>query len=148
MEMTGVVIAILPERSGTSQRGEWKTQSYVIETQEQYPKHLCFEVFGADRIAQFNIQGGETITVSFDIDARQWQDKWYNSIKAWNVVRPGQQQPPQNGYQQGGQQGGWNNPAAGAQAAQQAQQQAMANAVPNGQPAPPNAQGQSDDLPF
>ena len=86
--MTGVVIAILPERSGTSQRGEWKSQSFVIETQEQYPKHLCFEVFGADRIAQFNIKGGETITVQFDIDARQYQDRWFNSIKAWNVIRP------------------------------------------------------------
>ena len=150
MEMTGVVIAILPERTGTSVRGEWKTQSYVIETQEQYPKHLCFEVFGADRIAQFNIQGGETITVSFDIDARQWQDKWFTSIKAWNVIRPGQQQPPQGGYQQGGQQWGANNPAAGAQAAAQAQQQAMRSAVPNGQPAPqtPPPAGDADNLPF
>ena len=150
MEMTGVVIAILPERTGTSARGEWKTQSYVIETQEQYPKHLCFEVFGADRIAQFNIQGGETITVSFDIDARQWQDKWFNSIKAWNVVRPGQQQPPQGGYQQGGRQNTEVQPHSQPTAQQviQQQQQAMQSAVPNGQPAPSNAQGQSDDLPF
>lgn len=150
MEMTGVVIAILPERTGTSARGEWKTQSYVIETQEQYPKHLCFEVFGADRIAQFNIQGGETITVSLDIDARQWQDKWFNSIKAWNVVRPGQQQPPQGGYQQGGRQNTEVQPHSQPTAQQviQQQQQAMQSAVPNGQPAPSNAQGQSDDLPF
>ena len=136
MEMTGVVIAILPERSGTSQRGEWRSQSFVIETQEQYPKHLCFEVFGADRIAQFNIKGGETITVQFDIDARQYQDRWFNSIKAWNVIRPGQQ--------------------AGAQAAYQAQQAAMVGA-PNPtnpqNPYPPKQQpvapaGQADSLPF
>lgn len=148
MEMTGVVIAILPERSGTSQRGEWKSQSFVIETQEQYPKHLCFEVFGADRIAQFNIKGGETITVQFDIDARQYQDRWFNSIKAWNVIRPGQQAPAQGGYNVG-------NPQAGAQAAQAAQQAAMAgasgqtnssNPFPPKQPAQP--QGNSDDLPF
>lgn len=148
MEMTGVVIAILPERSGTSQRGEWKSQSFVIETQEQYPKHLCFEVFGADRIAQFNIKGGETITVQFDIDARQYQDRWFNSIKAWNVIRPGQQAPVQGGYNVG-------NPQEGAQAAQAAQQAAMAgasgqtnssNPFPPKQPAQP--QGNSDDLPF
>lgn len=148
MEMTGVVIAILPERSGTSQRGEWKSQSFVIETQEQYPKHLCFEVFGADRIAQFNIKGGETITVQFDIDARQYQDRWFNSIKAWNVIRPGQQAPVQGGYNVG-------NPQTGAQAAQAAQQAAMAgasgqtnssNPFPPKQPAQP--QGNSDDLPF
>lgn len=154
MEMTGVVIAILPERSGTSQRGEWKSQSFVIETQEQYPKHLCFEVFGADRIAQFNIKGGETITVQFDIDARQYQDRWFNSIKAWNITRPGQQAPIQGGYNVG-------NPQAGAQAAQAAQQ-AMASSAnaagvanpmnpqnpypPRQQPSQP--QGNSDDLPF
>ena len=146
--MTGVVIAVLPERSGTSQRGEWKSQSFVIETQEQYPKHLCFEVFGADRIAQFNIKGGETITVQFDIDARQYQDRWFNSIKAWNVIRPGQQAPVQGGYNVG-------NPQTGAQAAQAAQQAAMAggscqtnssNPLPPKQPAQP--QVDSSDLPF
>ena len=148
MEMTGVVIAVLPERSGTSQRGEWKSQSFVIETQEQYPKHLCFEVFGADRIAQFNIKGGEKITVQFDIDARQYQDRWFNSIKAWNVIRPVQQAPVQGGYNVG-------NPQTGAQAAQADQQAAMAggscqtnssNPLPPKQPAQP--QGDSSDLPF
>lgn len=149
MEMTGVVIAILPEHSGTSQRGEWKSQSFVIETQEQYPKHLCFEVFGADRIAQFNIKCGETITVQFDIDARQYQDRWFNSIKAWNVIRPGQQAPAQGSYNVG-------NPQAGAQAAYQAQQAAMVGAPnpmnqqnlfpPAQQPGAPA--GQADNLPF
>lgn len=149
MEMSGVVIAILPERSGTSQRGEWKSQSFVIETQEQYPKHLCFEVFGADRIAQFNIKCGETITVQFDIDARQYQDRWFNSIKAWNVIRPGQQAPAQGSYNVG-------NPQAGAQAAYQAQQAAMVGAPnpmnqqnlfpPAQQPGAPA--GQADNLPF
>lgn len=148
MEMTGVVIAILPERSGTLQRGEWKSQSFVIETQEQYPKHLCFEVFGADRIAQFNIKGGETITVQFDIDARQYQDRWFNSIKAWNVIRTGQQAPVQGGYNVG-------NPQTGAQAAQAAQQAAMAGAsgqTNSSNPLPPKqpaqSQGDSSDLPF
>ena len=71
MELQGKVIAVLPERSGVSQRGEWKAQSYVIETHEAYPKKLCFDVFGADRMAQFNIQSGEEILVSFDIDAHE-----------------------------------------------------------------------------
>ena len=149
MEMTGVVIAVLPERSGTSQRGEWKSQSFVIETQEQYPKHLCFEVFGADRIAQFNIKGGETITVQFDIDARQYQDRWFNSIKAWNVIRPGQQVPFQGVYNVG-------NHQTGAQAAQASQQAAMAvapNPMNPNNPFPPaqqsaHPQGDSSDLPF
>ncbi len=91
MEIQGKVIAVLPERSGVSARGEWKSQTYVIETQEQYPKKMAFDVFGADRLAQFNIQSGEVINVSFDIDAHEYQGRWFNSIRAWNVTKVSQQ---------------------------------------------------------
>ena len=91
MELQGKVIAVLPERSGVSARGEWKAQSFVIETHEQYPKKLCFDVFGADRLAQFNIQSGEELLVSFDIDAHEYQGRWFNSIRAWNVTKVSQQ---------------------------------------------------------
>lgn len=94
MELTGRIIAVLPERSGVSARSgaEWRCASYVIETMEQYPRKMNFEVFGSDRIQQFNIQAGETMTVSFDIDAREFhrQDgtvSWINSIRAWKVDR-------------------------------------------------------------
>lgn len=90
MEFTGKIIAILQPRSGTSKNGnEWKVQEYVIENHDQYPRKMCFDVFGADKIEQFNIQMGEELTVSFDIDARQWQDRWFNSIRAWKVERVG-----------------------------------------------------------
>ena len=89
MEFSGKVIAILPVRTGVSKTSgnEWKVQSYVVENHDQYPRRMCFEVFGADKIDQFNIQMGEELNVSFDIDARQWQDKWFNSIRAWKVDR-------------------------------------------------------------
>jgi hypothetical protein len=87
MEITGKIILVLPERSGVSARGEWKAGSYVIETHEQYPKKMVFDVFGADRLAQFNIQAGEELIVSFDIDAHEYQGRWYNSVRAWNVQR-------------------------------------------------------------
>ena len=91
MEIQGKVIAVLPERSGVSARGEWKSQTYVIETQEQYPKKMAFDVFGADRLAQFNIQSGEVINVSFDIDAHEYQGRYFNQICAWNVTKVSQQ---------------------------------------------------------
>ena len=91
MEIQGKVIAVLPERSGVSARGEWKSQTYVIETQEQYPKKMAFDIFGADRLAQFNIHSGEEILVSFDIDAHEYQGRWFNSIRAWNVTKVSQQ---------------------------------------------------------
>ena len=88
MEITGKIIAVLPERGGVSKTGnEWKMQEYVLETHEQYPKKICFNVFGADKIAQFNIQAGDEMTVSFDINAREYNGRWYNDIRAWKVDR-------------------------------------------------------------
>lgn len=89
MEFIGKIIAVLPAKGGVSNRtgNEWKAQEYVIEdsTSSQYPRRMCFEVFGADKIAQFNIQVGQDLKVSFDIDANQWQDRWFNRIRAWKV---------------------------------------------------------------
>ena len=88
MEITGKIIAVLPERGGVSKTGnEWKMQEYVLETHEQFPRKMCFNVFGADKIAQFNIQAGEEMTVSFDINAREYNGRWYNDIRAWKVDR-------------------------------------------------------------
>ena len=88
MELSGKIIMVLPERGGVSQRSgsEWKVASYILETLEQYPKKCCFEVFGSDRIANFNIQVGQMLTVSLDIDAREFNGRWYNQIRAWKVV--------------------------------------------------------------
>ena len=86
MELQGKVIAALPERSGVSARGEWKSQEFVIEYQEgQYPRHLVFTVFGADRLQRFNIQIGQTVLVAFDIDAREWNGRWFTDIRAFDV---------------------------------------------------------------
>ncbi len=90
MELIGKIIQVLPERSGTSARtgSEWRMGSYVLETTtDRFPRKMMFEVFGSDKIQQFNIQVGEMLRVSFDIDAREYQGRWYNSIRAWNVDR-------------------------------------------------------------
>lgn len=91
MEITGKIIAVLPEQGGTSKNGnEWKKQEYVLEIndQSQYPKKVCFQIFGADRIEQAAIQPGENLTVSIDIDSREYQGRWFTNISAWKVERP------------------------------------------------------------
>ena len=87
MELIGKAIAALPVKSGVSQRtGEqWQSREYVIETQEQYPKKMCFEVFGTDKLKEFNIRNNDLIKVHFDITAREYNGKWYNSVRAWKV---------------------------------------------------------------
>ena len=93
MDLSGNVIAVLEPRGGVSKTGNpWKVQEYVIETHDQYPRRMCFDVFGEDKITQFNIQVGEELTVHFDVDAREWQGRWFNSIRAWKVERVSAQQ--------------------------------------------------------
>lgn len=89
MEITGKIIAVLPIQGGTSKSGnEWKKQEYVLETHDQYPKKVCFQIFGSDRIDQAAIQAGEELTVYFDIDSREYQGRWFTNISAWKVERP------------------------------------------------------------
>ena len=89
MELTGKIIAVLPANSGVSQRtgNPWMSQEYVIEVPGQYPRKCVFNIFGEDRIKQFNIQMGEELTVSFDIDAREYNGRWFNDIRAFNIQR-------------------------------------------------------------
>lgn len=89
MEFTGKIIAVLEARGGVSSRtgNPWKTQDYVIEeTMGQFPKRMAFNVFGEENISRFNIQVGQELTVSFDINAREYNGRWYNDIRVWNVA--------------------------------------------------------------
>ena len=151
MEIQGKIIVVLPERSGVSQRGnQWRSISYVLETQEQYPKKLAFDVTN-EKIDQLNIQLGEILTVQFDINAREYNGRWFNSVNAWNVIRQTQQAPTQGGGFSG-------NVQSGAQAAQQAMESSanaagFANQMNPQNPYPPRQQaeqpqGDSSDLPF
>lgn len=89
MEITGKIIVVLPAEEGVSKRtgNAWKSQNFVIETNDQYPRKCCFNVFGEEKLKQFNIQQGEIMTVSFDIDAHEYNGRWYNDIRAWQVNR-------------------------------------------------------------
>ncbi len=141
MDLTGKVIAILQAQSGVSARtgNSWMSQEYVLEVPGQYPRKMVFRIFGEDRIKQFNIQPSEEITVQFDIDAHEWQGRWFNEIRAYNIIRgqiaqtvpqatTGSPFPPQQPM---------------AQATDQ--QTATAPFPPAQEPA---AEGSADDLPF
>ena len=89
MELTGRIIAVLEAKSGTSSKtgNPWMMQGYVIEVPGQYPRRCAFTVFGEDKIKQLNIQNGEDLTIQFDIDAREYNGRWYNDFRAYNVIR-------------------------------------------------------------
>ena len=135
MDLTGKIIAVLPARSGVSQRtgNSWMVQEFVLEVPGQFPHHMVFNVFGEERLKQYNIQQGQDYTVSFDIDAREFNGRWYNDIRAYNVAPAG-------------------SVVAAAQATpfppQQAAPVAEASAAPFPPAQEPAGEGSADDLPF
>ncbi len=136
MELIGKIIQVLPLQSGTSKAGNaWKKQEYILETLgTQYPRKVCFNLFG-DNVDKFPMQVGQDVTVSIDIESREFNGRWYTDVRAWNVVN-GVQVP------------GVAAPAAGfapAPAPGFAPQQPVAQPV---QSAPAVAPTTADDLPF
>ena len=96
MEFTGRIIKVLDQRAGVSSRtgNPWKMQDFVIEeTVGQFPKRMVFNVFGEENLNRFNIQEGQELTVSFDINAREYNGRWYNDVRVWNVVAAAAAQP-------------------------------------------------------
>lgn len=90
MELRGRILQVLPPIEGVSKAtgNPWKAQGCVMETiEEQYPKRIYFELFGADRIMQNPCNEGDIVTVSFDIDCHEYLGKWYTRIRAYRVIR-------------------------------------------------------------
>ena len=86
MEVVGKIIQVLPAQEGVGRNGNpWKVQPYVLETQDQYPRKVHFEVFGEDRIKQNPCELDQLVTVSFDIESREFNGRWYTSIRAWRI---------------------------------------------------------------
>lgn len=124
MDLTGTITVVMPAQSGVSSRtgNPWMSQEYVMEVPGQWPRHIVFRIFGEDRIKQFNIhQGEQNVTIQFDIDAHEYNGRWFNEVRCYNVLRSVGQQP----YQQ----------------QPYGQQPAPA-------PFPPQQEQEQDDLPF
>lgn len=87
MEIVGKIVQVLPAQEGVSKStgNPWKIQSYILETLEQYPRKVCFEIFGEDRIKNNPCEIDQIVTVSFDIESREFNGRWYTSIRAWRV---------------------------------------------------------------
>ena len=86
MEVVGKIIQVLPLQEGVGRNGNpWKLQGYVLETFDQYPRKVHFELFGEDRIKNNPCDIDQVVTVSFDIESREFNGRWYTSIRAWRI---------------------------------------------------------------
>ena len=84
----------LAVQSGTSARGPWSKQDFIVETLEQYPRKICMNVWGQDKVNE--LQGfnpGEMLTISINIESREFNGRWYTDVRAWKIQREGAAEP-------------------------------------------------------
>ncbi|MDL2297495.1 DUF3127 domain-containing protein [Bacteroidales bacterium OttesenSCG-928-B11] len=92
LEITGRIIQKLELQSGISKSGSsWQKQEFVIETMEQYPKKICANLWGDKIDALAAVQIGDTVVVSFNLESREFNGKWYTDVKAWKIEKQGVQ---------------------------------------------------------
>jgi len=84
MEIEGKLIQLLPIQTITSQKGPMKKLEFVIETQAKFPKKICFSLWN-DKIDLLIAKAGDNVRVTFDLESREYNGRWYTEAKAWKA---------------------------------------------------------------
>jgi len=88
MVYQGLLVKKISQREGDNARGHWAIASYLLEEEGTYPKRMAVDVSNSefeDRIGKFDSLIGKKVKVRFDIDAHEYQGKWFNSIRAFGI---------------------------------------------------------------
>lgn len=85
LEVTGKVIAILPEQTGSGKNGTWVRQDFVIETEDQYPKKICFSAWGDKAQQVKGLKQNQQVKVAFNAESREFNGKWYTDLRIWKL---------------------------------------------------------------
>lgn len=88
MQLTAKLVQVLPVQSGMGKNGEWKRQSIIVETDGMYPKKVCITIWG-DKVGDSMFQEGALLDISFDLESREFNGRWYTDVKAWKVELAG-----------------------------------------------------------
>lgn len=96
MQLTATLVQVLPLQKGVGKNGEWKKQDIIVQTDGQYPKKVCISIWG-DKINESMLEIGKQLNISFDIESREFNGRWYTDVKAWKV-EPASATPASNNY--------------------------------------------------
>ena len=87
MEIKGRLFAILEEQSGTTAKGTWKKQEFILETIEQFPRKVCISLWGdkTEFLRHFTI--GDEINVQINLESREYNQRWFTDVRAWKIEK-------------------------------------------------------------
>jgi Domain of unknown function (DUF3127) len=88
MQLTAKLTQLLPLQTGTGKNGQWKKQDIIVETDGTYPKKVCISIWG-DKINESVLKIGSQLSISFDVESREYNGRWYTDVKAWKIEPAG-----------------------------------------------------------
>ena len=102
MILEGTIIQVIGMQEGVSKTTgkEWKLAQYLLETNEQYPKKVCVDVFGEERINELSLIADEQVALNIDVESREFNGRWYTSVRAWGRAEESAEQPVQQAQPQ------------------------------------------------
>lgn len=89
-QINGVLKKVLPVESGVGRNSgkEWTKGGFVLslDTGSQYPKDVCFTLWGSDKIGDFDrFVEGQELLVSYDMESKESNGRWFTEVKAFRV---------------------------------------------------------------
>lgn len=95
LELEGTIRQRMGIQSGTSARGAWAKQEFVLEFPDgNFTSQVCFTAFGQDKVNELaKYQDGDKVKVSFNIRSREYNGRWYNDLQVWRIAPAGQAAP-------------------------------------------------------
>jgi hypothetical protein len=88
MELRARLVQMLPLQTGEGKNGQWKKQDIIVETEGQYPKKVCVAIWG-DKADASVLNVGNMLNISFDVESREFNGRWYTDVRAWKVEMAG-----------------------------------------------------------
>ena len=91
LEIEGRIVSKLNVQSGTSARGAWEKQEFIVELQEgNFPSNVCMNVWGADKVRDLEkYQVGDRVKIAFNLSSREYNGRWYTDVRAWRIEPAG-----------------------------------------------------------
>lgn len=84
MKITAKLTQLLPLQTGMGKNGQWRKQDIIVETDSQYSKKICMSIWG-DKINENQLVIGTVLDISFELESREFNNKWYTDVKAWKI---------------------------------------------------------------
>ena len=96
LELEGTLSQKLAAQSGSSARGPWAKQEFILEYPDgSFTAKACFTAWGQDKVQELEkYQIGDKVKVSFNLKSREYNGRWYNDLQIWKIAPAGAPSAP------------------------------------------------------